>query len=66
MLSAHNIIYALKHINDIFPNEVSRSAKVIWYPSSGICISHLLYNTHLIHEQTGAFSRKAAPLSSNR
>ena len=51
---------------DIFPNEVSRSDKVIWYTPSFLSFPHLLYNAYLVHEQAGAFPRKPPPLAGHR
>jgi len=51
---------------DVFPNEESRSNKVIWCASLFMGASHLLCDSNLFHKKAGAFSCKAGALPGNR
>ena len=58
MLTTHNVIYALQHINDILPAHVSRSNSVSCSTAPLICIPHFLYNADLLHKQAGTLPGK--------
>ena len=49
-----NVPYALKCIRHIFPQHIPRSDSVTCSASLFVCISHLLYQSNLLHKQTGA------------
>lgn len=66
MISVHNVPYALQRIRDVFPHHESgengKSVICSIFPSSFfICLSHLLYDPDLFHEQAGALSGKPSP-----
>ena len=49
-----NVPYVLKYIRHIFPQHIPRSDSVTCSASLFVCISHLLYQSNLLHKQTGA------------
>ena len=66
MLSAHNVIYVLKCIKDVLPYHKSWPNIESCSASLYVCISHLLYQSDLFHEQTGTRPRKTCPCAGNR
>ncbi len=63
MLTTHNVPYALQRINDVLPHHKSRSYIESCSASLSICISHLLYDSHLFHKKAGAFSEDSGSRS---
>ena len=53
MLTTHNVIYALQHINDIFPDPESRPNMDSCPSRFSVCISHLLNDSYLFHKEAG-------------
>ena len=51
-LFLENVIYALKHINDVLPAKVSGANKLACSPSKYVCISHLLCQPNLLHKKS--------------
>ena len=49
-----NVPYALRRIRHVFPQHIPRSDSVTCSASLFVCISHLLYQSNLLHKQTGA------------
>ena len=66
MLTTHNVPYALQHINDVLPCHKSWPNIESCSASLYVCISHLLYQSDLFHEQAGTRSGKTCPCAGNR
>lgn len=58
MLTTHNVIYALQHINDVLPNSES------WIHSIG-CFPHFFYDPNGFHEKSRPFSCKTCSAAGN-
>ena len=65
MISVHNVPYVLKCIRHILPCHKSWPNIESCSASLYVCISHLLYQPDLFHEQTGTRSGKTCPCAGN-
>ena len=63
MISVHNVIYVLKCIRDVLPNEKPRSDHVTCPSIPFVLRSHFFYDAHLLHKQAASRSRQSGAFS---
>ena len=60
-----NVVYALQHINDVFPNPESRPNMDSCPSRFSVCISHLLNDSYLFHKEARTRASKTCPCAGN-